>query len=71
MDILHKDERNIAISNRAKAKGYDLMTYAFGSLLLVFALMGVELIPLLLLVFTYLSDQLYALYHRIKFDEEM
>lgn len=71
MDILRKDERNVMISNRAKAKGYDLMTYAFGALLLVFTLMGVDLIPLLLLVLTYLSVQLYALYHRIKFDKEM
>lgn len=71
MDILRKDERNVAISNRAKSKGYDLMTYAFGALILVFALMGVDLIPLLLLVFTYLAVQLYALYHRIKFDKEM
>lgn len=35
MDIVRKDERNIAISNRAKAKAYDLMTYTFGALLLI------------------------------------
>ncbi len=35
MDIVRKDERNIAISNRAKAKAYDLMTYSFGALLLI------------------------------------
>lgn len=71
MDIARKDERNIAISNRAKAKAYDLMTYSFGTLLLIFALMGVELIPLLLLVFIYLLIQVYALYYRVKFDKEM
>ena len=38
MEILQKDERNLMISNYAKAKGYDLMTYAFGALLLIFSL---------------------------------
>lgn len=71
MDIVRKDERNIAISNRAKAKAYDLMTYSFGALLLIFTLMGVDLIPLLLLVFIYLLIQIYAVYYRIKFDKEM
>lgn len=71
MDIIRKDERNIAISNRAKAKAYDLMTYSFGALLLIFALMGVDLIPLLLLVFIYLLIQIYAIYYRMKFDKEM
>lgn len=71
MDIARKDERNIAISNRAKAKAYDLMTYSFGALLLIFTLMGVDLIPLLLLVFIYLFIQIYAIYYRMKFDKEM
>ena len=71
MDIVRKDERNIAISNRAKAKAYDLMTYSFGALLLIFALMGVDLIPLLLLVIIYLLIQIYAIYYRVKFDKEM
>lgn len=71
MDIIRKDERNVAISNRAKAKAYDLMTYSFGALLLVFALMGVDLVPLLLLVLIYLLIQIYAIYFRIKFDKEM
>lgn len=71
MDIIRKDERNIAISNRAKAKAYDLMTYSFGALLLIFALMGVDLMPLLLLVFIYLLIQIYAIYYRMKFDKEM
>ena len=71
MEILHKDERNRMISNCAKAKGYDLMTYAFGALLLIFSLMRVALIPLLLLVFVYLLVQGYALSYRIKYDKEM
>lgn len=47
------------------------MTYSFGALLLIFTFMGVDLIPLLLLVFIYLLIQIYAVYYRIKFDKEM
>lgn len=70
-EILCNDERNVVISNRAKAKGYELMTYSVGILLVVFALMRVDLIVILLLVFTYLSIQGYALYYRMKYDKEM
>ena len=40
-EIAQKDERNVALANRAKAKAYDLMTYMMAALLLTFALMGV------------------------------
>lgn len=39
-EIAQKDERNVALANRAKAKAYDLMTYMMAALLLTFALMG-------------------------------
>lgn len=71
INIIRNDERNIAIANRAKAKAYDLMTYSFGALLLIFALMGIDLIPLLLIASAYLFIQAYAVYYRIKFDKEM
>ena len=62
LEILRNDERNVIIANRAKAKGYDLM---------IFALMKVDLVPLLILIFTYLFVQGYALYYRMKYDKEM
>lgn len=65
------DERNIAIANKAKAKGYDIMTFVFGALMLSFALMGIDLAPILLLLFAYLFVQGSAIYYRIKFDKEM
>lgn len=71
LEILRNDERNVIIANRAKAKGYDLMIFAFGVLLIVFALMKVDLVPLLILIFTYLFVQGYALYYRMKYDKEM
>ena len=71
MEIERKDERNITISNRAKAKAYDLMIYVFGALLLSFALMGVGMVEILLLVFAYLFVVGYGVFCRIKYDKEM
>ena len=60
------DERNIQLAQRAKAKAFDLMVFVFSALLLVFALMGVEMTALLLLVAAYLLVQGYAVYCRVK-----
>lgn len=65
------DERNIQLAQRAKAKAFDLMVFVFGALLLVFALMGVDLTALLLLVAAYLLVQGYAVYCRVKLEKEM
>ena len=48
------DERNIAISNHAKAKAYDAMIYIFGALMLIFVFMNAELAVILLLMAAYL-----------------
>lgn len=66
-----KDERNVAIANRAKSKAYDMMIYVFGALMVSFALMGVDVIAVLLLVFAYLFVIGYGVYYRCKYDREM
>ena len=71
IEIEQKDERNIAIGNQAKAKGFDMMTFAFGALMICFALMEIELAATLLLVFTYLFVEGYAIYYRFKLDKMM
>lgn len=71
MEIEKSDERNMAIANRAKAKAYDLMTFAFGALMVTFALMGVDLVAILLLVITYLLVHGYGIYFRCKYEKEM
>lgn len=71
LEIQKNDERNIAISQRAKAKAYDLMTFVYGALMLTFALMGVDMVEVLLLVFAYLFVHGYAVYFRCKYDKEM
>lgn len=71
MEIEQKDERNEIITNRAKSRAYDVMTFVFGALMIAFALMGVDMIPVLLFVFVYLFVQGYAVYYRCKYEKEM
>ncbi len=71
LEIIRNDERNIAIGNRAKAKAYDMMIFVFGSLLLAFALMGIDMFAVLLMAFAYLFVAGYGIYYRCKYDKEM
>lgn len=52
--VEQQDERNIAISNRAKARAYDLMVYVFGALMIACALMNADMTIILMLVGAYL-----------------
>ena len=70
-EIEVKDERNQEISNRAKAKAYDVMVFVFGALMLSFALMNIDLVAVLLLVFAYLFVIGSGLYYRVKLDKEL
>ena len=71
IEIEKKDERNIAIGSRAKAKAFDIMVFVFGALMVSFAMMGVELVAVLLLVFAYLLVIGCGVYYRCKYDKEM
>lgn len=71
MEIEKNDERNIAILNASKAKAYDIMVFVLGALMISLALMNVDLIVVLLLVFAYLFIQGSAIYYRSKFDKIM
>ena len=69
-EIAQNDERNVALANRAKAKAYDLMTYMMAALLLTFALMGVAMEVVVVLVLAYLAIEFYALYWRQRLEKE-
>lgn len=71
LEVEKKDERNVAIANRAKGKAYDMMTFVYGALMVSFALMGVDMIAVLLLVFAYLLVHGFALYYRFRYEKEM
>lgn len=71
MEIDQTDERNVMIGNMAKAKGYDMMTYVFGALMVSFAVMGASWTVIIPMVIGYLFVRGYAIYFRVKFDKEM
>jgi len=71
LEIDQKDERNLAIANRAKAKAYDMMVFVFGALIISFALMDIDLILLFLLVFAFTFFVGYNTYYRFKYYKEM
>jgi hypothetical protein len=66
-----KDERNVAISNRAKAKAYDLMLMVYGALILAFALMQVEMYVILVFVAAYWFVVGSMVFYTSKYDKEM
>ena len=69
--IEKNDERNIAISNQAKAKAYDIMVYVFGALMVSLGLMSVDVKVILLLVFAYLFVVGSSIYYLEKYSKEM
>ena len=71
LEIDRNDERNIAVSNRAKAKAYDVMLYIFGALMVSFALIGVDIMAVLLLVVAYLLVVGFFIYYLSKYNKEM
>ena len=71
MEIDRKDERNLVIANRSKAKAYDIMIYVYSALMLAFALMGTDMAVILLLVFAYLFVVGCGVYYGCKYDKEM
>ena len=70
-EIAERDERNVGIGNAAKAKGYDVMTFAFGAMLLFSVLMEADLALTLVMVAVYLFIQFYSLWWRFKLEKEM
>lgn len=70
-EIEEKDERNIAIRNKAKAKAYDLMVMVFGALMMAFALMQVSRVVVLAIVIAYLFVVFSNVYFISKYHKEM
>ena len=66
-----KDERNVAISNKAKAKAYDLMLMVYGALILAFALMQVDMYVILVFVAAYWFVVGSMVFYSSKYDKKM
>ena len=69
--IEEQDERNVLLSTTAAAKAYKMATYVFDVLLLSYALMGVELLPILMLVAGYLFVIGYGVWCRVKLEKKL
>ena len=69
--IEQNDERNIALSNRAKAKASDAMLYIFSAALLALSLMKLPLMAILILTGAYLAVIGYFIFYLNKYHKEM
>ena len=70
-EIEQKDERNPEIAHRATSKAYDAMVFVFGALMVAFALMGMDFVPVLMLVIAYLYVVGVSIYYRCKLEKEL
>ncbi len=71
LEIECNDERNLTLTWRAKAKAYDAMVFVLTGLMFTYAIMGVELAPLLMLVAAYLFIVNYMYYYHDQLAKEM
>lgn len=71
IEVERGDERNRALSDRAKSRAFDRMTFVYSALMFTFALMEVELAAVLLLVAAYLFVEFSAVYDRCKLEKQM
>jgi ABC-type multidrug transport system fused ATPase/permease subunit len=71
VEIEQKDERNQAISNKSKARVYDLMIFVYAAVILAFALMQVNIYVTLILVAIYLFFIFANVYYFSKYNKEM
>ena len=65
------DERNILLSDKAKAKAFTLMTYVFAALMIAFSFMKVDIVAIILFIAAYLVIQIYALCVRVNLEKKM
>lgn len=71
IEIEKNDERNLAISYKAKAKAYNMMVFVFAALMLSFALMGTDMVTVLLFAFAYLVVIGCEVYYLSRYSKEM
>ncbi len=71
LEIEAKDERNVSISNKSKAKAYEVMIFTFGGIFFCLTLMNVEIKLILMLCISYLFVVFTEVYYRIKYEKSM
>lgn len=71
IQIEQTDERNIAISNQAKGRAFDVMGYVYAALMLALVLMGADFMVILLMVVAYLIPYGVLIYELTRLHKEM
>lgn len=66
-----KDERNISIENKAKAKAFDVMGIVFGTLIIIYVILNYNLRIILLVVMAYLLIFMIYMIFFTKYHKEM
>ncbi|QQK06883.1 hypothetical protein [Miniphocaeibacter halophilus] len=66
-----EDERNVKISNLAKAKAFDMTVYLFGAVILLLVFLKVEERAILILAISYVFINIYSIYYREKIEKKM
>jgi len=70
-EIDEKDERNIAIKDKAKAKAYDFTIIVFGVMILILALMQVSMMVIGVIFIAYLFVVIFNIYFINKYSKIM
>lgn len=66
-----EDERNVKISQLAKAKAFDMTVYLFGAVILLLIFLKVEERAIIILAISYVFINIYSIYNREKIEKEM
>ena len=71
MNIEAKDERNVSIRSKAKAKAFDVMGMVFGILMLIYVLIEADQLIIYLIVAAYLLVYAIYIFYINKYFKEM
>jgi len=71
MNIEAKDERNISIKSKVKAKAFDVMGTVFGILMLIYVLIEADRLIIYLVVVAYLLVYAIYIWYMNKYSKEM
>jgi hypothetical protein len=71
IEIEQKDERNMVITARAKARAFDIMLFVYGVMMLAFALARFDFVTIIFLAISYLAVIGSWIFYLRKYQKEM
>lgn len=70
-EIENNDERNIYINDKAKAKSFNIMEYAFPISILIVVLLDADIIITVIMIMSYIIMYSVYIYHLVKYTKEI